>query len=134
MRLTFGGAMMMLTCLLAAAAPGTLLAQIVHESPFYCDLSMLSAAEREHKDAIGGHLAAARLGIRELPDGYEFQFPGDTATLQQLNDWLATERLCCPFFTFDLHMASEHGPIALRLTGPKGVKAFIKADFGRWLK
>jgi hypothetical protein len=131
MRFTFAAATL---CLLAAAAPGTLLAQIVHESPFFCDMSMLSAAERAHKDEIGGRLAAVRLGFRELSDGYEFQFPGDTATLQQLNDWIVTERLCCPFFTFDLRMGSERGAIALRLSGRKGTKEFIKADFGRWMK
>ena len=36
-------------------------AQTLHESPFYCDMSMLSAAERAHKDEIGGQLAAVRL-------------------------------------------------------------------------
>ncbi len=109
-------------------------AQTLHESPFYCDMSMLSAAERAHKDEIGGRLAAVRLGVRELSNGYEFRFPGDTATLAQLNDWIATERLCCPFFDFDVRLESERGPIALRLTGRKGTKTFIKADFGRWLK
>lgn len=82
----------------------------------------------------GARLAAVRLGVRELPNGYEFQFPGDTATLQQLTDWIVTERLCCPFFDFDLQLGPEHGSLALRLTGRKGTKAFIKTDFGRWLK
>ena len=50
-------------------------AQTLHESPFYCDMSMLSAAERAHKDEIGGRLAAARLAVRELSNGYEFRFP-----------------------------------------------------------
>ena len=109
-------------------------AQIVHESPFYCDMSMLNAAERAHKDEIGGRLASVRLGVRELANGYEFRFPGDTTTLAQLNDWIVTERLCCPFFDFDVRLESERGPIALRLTGRKGTKAFIKADFSRWLK
>jgi len=109
-------------------------AQTLHDSPFYCDMSMLSAAERAHKDEIGGRLAAVRLGVKELSNGYEFRFPGDPATLAQLTDWITTERLCCPFFDFDVRLGSERGPIALRLTGRKGTKAFIKADFGRWLK
>jgi hypothetical protein len=127
----------MVIALLAAGAgltPRQLAAQIVHQSPFYCDRSMLSAAERAHKDEIGGRLASVRRGVRELPDGYEFQFPGDTSTLQQVNDWIVTERLCCPFFDFDLRLGRENGTIALRLTGRKGTKEFIKADFGRWLK
>ena len=109
-------------------------AQTLHVSPFYCDMSMLSAAERAHKDEIGARLAAVRLGVKELSTGYEFRFPGDAETLAQLNDWIATERLCCPFFEFDVRLESERGSIALRLTGRKGTKAFIEADFGRWLK
>ncbi|HEY2905769.1 MAG TPA: hypothetical protein VGJ29_07690 [Vicinamibacterales bacterium] len=109
-------------------------AQTLHESPFYCDMSMLSAADRAHKEEIGGRLAAVRLGVRELPNGYEFRFPSDAATLAQVSDWISTERLCCPFFDFDMRLESERGPIALRLTGRKGTKAFIKADFGRWLE
>jgi hypothetical protein len=120
--------------LAAGATMAGLSAQILHTSPFYCDLSMLSAAERAHKDDIGGHLATVCLRVRELTNGYEFEFPGDTTTLQQLNDWIVTERLCCPFFDFDLRIARESGSVALRLTGRKGTKDFIKADFGRWLK
>jgi hypothetical protein len=111
----------------------SLSAQVLHDSPFYCDMSMLSAADRAHKDDIGRHLAAVRTGIRELSNGYEFQFPGDSDTLQQLCDWIVTERLCCPFFDFDLRINRESGSMALRLTGRAGTKAFIKADFGRWL-
>jgi hypothetical protein len=50
-----------------------------------------------------------------------------------LNDWIATERLCCPFFDFDVRLTREDGPIALRLTGRKGTKEFLRADFGRWI-
>jgi hypothetical protein len=110
------------------------LAQAVHDSPFYCDLSGLSATDRAHKDQIGKHLAAVRLGVQELRDGYAFEFPGDTPTLQALTDWMTTERLCCPFFDLELHVGRENGTATLRLTGRNGTKDFIKADFGRWLK
>jgi hypothetical protein len=117
--------------LAALAAP--VAARVVHDSPFSCDLSRLSAADRARKSEIGARLAAARLGAQELRDGYAFRFPGDTATLQALNEWIVTERVCCPFFDFDLRLAREDGAVTLRLTGRKGTKAFIKADFGRWL-
>ena len=123
-----------LAALAVLATTAGLSAQVLHDSPFYCDMSMLSAAERAHKDEIGGRLAAVRLGVRELPNGYEFQFPGDSETLKQLCDWIVTERLCCPFFDFDLRIDRERGSMALRLTGRAGTKAFIKADFGRWLE
>jgi hypothetical protein len=109
-------------------------AQQVTESPFRCDMSMLSAATRARKDTIAGILASRRLQVTPLPDGYEFQFPGNGETLSLVSEWLVTERLCCPFFDFELKLTREGGPLALRLTGRAGTKAFIESDFVRWLK
>jgi hypothetical protein len=120
------------TLIALAVADGR--AQQVTESPFRCDMSMLSAATRERKDAIGGILASRRLRATPLTDGYEFQFPGDAETFGLVSEWLVTERLCCPFFDFDVRLAREGGPLALRLTGRPGTKAFIESDFLRWLK
>jgi len=109
-------------------------AQAAQGSPFACDLTTLTHAERVHKGEISTTLAGRRLGVRELPDGYEFSFPGDRSTFQLVADWVDTERLCCPFFDFDLRADRERGRIALRLTGRPGTKAFIKADFEKWLQ
>jgi hypothetical protein len=116
------------------AAPFTAAAaQAVHQSPLVCDLSMLSAADRAHKDEIGGALAARMREVRELAGGYEFVWPGDAATMRLVVDWLITERLCCPFFDVELRIDREGGPTALRLTGRTGAKDFIRADFARWM-
>src|SRR6185436_16363361 len=40
------------------------------------------------------------------------------------------ERLCCPFFTFEIVAEREGGPLWLNLRGRKGVKAFINAELG----
>ena len=125
---------LLIAAVLAVELSAPLAAQVLHESPFVCDMSMLTPAERAHKEDIAGQLAIRRIGLRELPDGYEFSFPGDPATLQMLNDWVGTERLCCPFFDIDVRLAPEKGPTTIRLTGRPGTKAFIKADFERWLK
>lgn len=109
-------------------------AQIVTESPFRCDMSMLSAATIARKDAIGASLAQKKLGASPLPNGYEFRFPGDGQTISDVAEWIVTERLCCPFFDFDLSLAREGGTLALRLTGRPGTRTFIEADFSRWLK
>jgi hypothetical protein len=125
---------LVLALVIAAATVGLGRAQIVTESPFRCDLSMLSAAERTRKEAISGTLAEHKLAVKELVDGYEFQFPGDGATIALVSEWVVTERLCCPFFDVDLRLSREGGALALRLTGRPGTKAFIHSDFVRWLK
>lgn len=106
-----------------------------HETPFACNRLALSPEQRKrHFDELGPTLLSLKTGARELPDGYEFQFPTDTRTYQLLAEWVAGERACCPFFDVDLRADREGGPIWLRLTGREGVKQFIRADGAAWLK
>jgi hypothetical protein len=106
-----------------------------HDSPFACNVSALSSAERKrHFEELGPALRALRTGVRELPDGYEFEFRGDPKTVAMLAEWSVQERLCCPFFDIDLRLAREGGPAVLRLTGREGTKEFIRIDGAAWIK
>jgi len=108
---------------------------VTHESPFACDrLALDPEARRRHFDELGPALRGLKKGVRELPDGYEFQFPSDPKTIAMVAEWAAGERLCCPFFDIQLHMEREGGPFSLRLTGRKGTKEFIKVDAAAWIK
>jgi hypothetical protein len=103
------------------------------ESPFACDRAALTPqARKRHFDELSPALRARKKSIRELPDGFEFEFPSDTATFQLVSEWVNGERLCCPFFDIDVHVEREHGRLWLRLTGREGVKQFIRADFAAW--
>jgi hypothetical protein len=105
------------------------------ESPFACDRAALTPqARKRHFDELGPALKARVKSIRELSDGFAFEFPPDTETLQLISEWVAGERLCCPFFDIDVHAEREHGGLWLRLTGREGVKQFIQSDFARWFK
>src|SRR5215469_2977327 len=91
---------------------------ILAESPFACDRQALTpAARKRHFDELGPALRSLRKTVRELPDGYEFEFSPDLQTIQLVAEWAAGERLCCPFFDIDLRMDREHGKFWLRLTG-----------------
>jgi hypothetical protein len=103
------------------------------ESPFACDRAALTPeARKRHFDELGPQLRVLRKSIRELPDGYEFEFPPDAATFHLVSEWTIGEHLCCPFFDIDLRWEREHGAFRLRLTGREGVKRFIRSDFQRW--
>lgn len=107
---------------------------ISRESSFACDRSALNAADRKrHFDELGPILREMVKDIRELPDGYEFQFPADRASFLLVAEWAAGEHLCCPFFDLDLRQEREKGAFWMRLTGRPGVKQFIQADFGKWM-
>ena len=87
-----------------------------------------------HFDELGPRLRALVLQNRELPDGYEFQFPGDRSTFQLIAEWTAGEHACCPFFEIGIRLDREGGATWIRLTGRPGTKEFIRTDFKPWFK
>ncbi len=119
----------------AASRSGETAPAVKQESPLACNVTALTPEERKrHFDELGPRLRDLKTGVRELPDGYEFEFPADTATYRLLAEWTAGERLCCPFFDVDLRSSREGGTVRLILTGRKGVKQFIEVDGAEWLK
>jgi hypothetical protein len=104
--------------------------QTEHVSPFACNGFALSPEVRKrHFEELGPALLKLKKSTRELPDGYEFEFPADNETYQLLTEWAFQERLCCPFFDIDLRFDREGGPLWLRLTGRPGTKEFIKEEW-----
>ena len=119
----------------AAAGPAGSAVEGQNESPLACNVTALTPKERtRHFDELGPKLRSLRKGVRELADGYEFEFPSDAATYRLLIEWAAGERVCCPFFDVDVRSTREGGPLLLRLTGRDGVKEFIEVDGAAWLK
>jgi len=100
------------------------------EIPFACSLTALAAAERAHHSDLSKELHSAVKDIRELDNGYAFQFSGEAKTISMVAEWISLERLCCPFFSFQLDIASEGKPMFLRMTGREGVKEFMRTEFG----
>ena len=100
------------------------------EIPFACSLTALTAAERAHHSDLSKELHRAVKDIRELDNGYAFQFSGEAKTISMVAEWISLERLCCPLFTFQLEVASESKPMWLRMTGRDGVKDFMRTEFG----
>jgi len=101
-----------------------------HVSPFACNAVALSSEVRKrHFEELEPALLKLTKSMRELPDGYEFEFPADSSTYQLLTEWAFQERLCCPFFDIDLRFDREGGPLWLRLTGRPETKEFIKEEF-----
>jgi len=106
------------------------------QSAFACSRLALTAEQRKrHFEELTPALLKLNTGVRELPDGYEFEFPANPETFQLVSEWAIQERVCCPFFDIDLRLDREGGPLWLRLTGREGVKQFIKAEFRpAWFK
>ncbi len=104
------------------------------ESPFACNMSAIPPAERSlHVQAIEEVFGAVE-ETRELPDGYAFRLPGSADWLRKTADFIAKERLCCPFFGFRVELEPEGGALWLSLTGREGIKPFILAEIGPALR
>ena len=97
------------------------------ESPIACDMSVLSLAERETHLNTSRELFSAAKEMRDLPNGYEFRLEGPDVIVKAA-EFIALEKLCCPFLNFALEVEAESGTVSLRLTGRDGVKAFIREE------
>lgn len=108
--------------------------QPAHTDPgallFSCDMMALSEEQRAAHQAVALQLFGTLLQeTRELPDGYAYRFDGEHYAL--VAAFIAHERLCCPFFSFDLQVTPQQGPIWLRLTAAGDVKPFLRAELGQ---
>ena len=105
------------------------------QSPFACNRLALTPEQRKrHFDELGPKLLSLKKSARELPNGYEFEFPADPNTVQLIAEWAVGERACCPFFDIDMRLEREGGSLWLGLTGREGVKQFMQADGAAWIR
>jgi hypothetical protein len=104
--------------------------QTAAEQPFFCNLSALDGDQRKHHRELTERLRESVKEVRELADGYGFRLAADTDRITLVAEWVALERLCCPFFAFQLEVGSDDKPLWLRITGREGVKPFMKSEFG----
>lgn len=103
------------------------------ESPFACDMSAVAADQRDAHLATINKLFRAVESVRELPNGYTFRLTNEADVLTNAVEFIALERLCCPFFGFGLDIEREGGAVWMSLTGREGVKPFIMAEIGNYL-
>lgn len=99
------------------------------DTPFVCNMNALSAVQTERYEKLIKKLNENRLSVKELNDGYAFRFKAETQLIQDAAEFIAYERLCCPFFDFELAIEQDTDRLWLRLRGQDGIKDFIRAEF-----
>ena len=98
-------------------------------SGFACHIGAMTGEERKRWSVLLERLDAQKQEVREISDGFAFRFPADSATIKSVAEWITYERVCCPFFDFELKIERENAAIWLSLTGGEGVKDFIRSEF-----
>ena len=96
---------------------------------FYCNVKAFNARERETYKALTEKMNTARLEVAESEHGYTFNLDPSKISITEVANWVASESKCCPFFKFQIELASEGKHLSLRLTGNDGVKPFIRSEF-----
>jgi len=98
-----------------------------NEVPVAC--ALYDAELRQRKATLLTRFHSAAIAIVELPDGYEFQIPGDKKWILLAAELIAAERECCPFLKLELTVQPGHGPVKVRVTGPFRAKEFVMSTF-----
>ncbi|MGL4630729.1 MAG: hypothetical protein ACRCVT_05925 [Leadbetterella sp.] len=91
-----------------------------------CKLSSKELMER--KANIIKNLKNQVIEKRELDNGYAYKFVGTDKMVDELIDFVKSERQCCDFFTFNLSIGGDKKEVWLEMIGSKDAKEFIKAE------
>ena len=99
------------------------------ETPLACNMDVFTPDQRNSHIQTTTELIQGVQRVREIENGYEFQFPNETGFISRIAEFISNERLCCPFLEFNLKIRSNDEPVSLSLTGPMGTQEFLRAEF-----
>jgi hypothetical protein len=111
----------------------------VAEDALVCNVAALTAAQRDRHQKLGRLLRSAVVEKAEVENGYVHvldlgRLPADTAgeafCVVEVAEWVDLESRCCPFLAFGIELDPKGKTVRLRLTGGKGVKAFLESEIG----
>ncbi|MEJ7589607.1 MAG: hypothetical protein WKI04_18805 [Ferruginibacter sp.] len=91
----------------------------------------LTAPEFHHrKMTLIANLKKQVTRKNEIENGFAFIFTGSDNMLDEIFEFIKTERECCPFFSFNLFISGVKSEACLEITGPNGSKDFILNEIG----
>jgi hypothetical protein len=92
-----------------------------------CNLAAIG--NRPRYQSLSNALRAAVKSRAELADGFAYLLDLHICGMEELREWMALERECCPFLHFDLSAAGSDPNARLALTGPAGTKEILDREF-----
>lgn len=99
------------------------------ETVITCNMAVFTPSQREGHIELARHLFGRVEGVVSVQNGFTFTFSNETDMLIRMGEFIANERMCCPFLKFHLEVNGEAQPFALTLSGPEGTQEFIKEEF-----
>jgi hypothetical protein len=98
-------------------------------APITCDLNALDEPERNQRGALASRLRGLVHEVMPTDDGFKFRLAEDETDLRDLAKFVALERRCCLFLTFEIEVGGADGSVRISLGGGKGVKQFLATEF-----
>lgn len=95
---------------------------------FACNMKALSTSDRQRLPKVMDQLAALGPKVSDLPNGYRISFKDNHKALGPVAEWIVMESKCCSFFSFNIQIKPNGGPLTVDLFGPKGAKEFIDEE------
>ncbi len=102
---------------------------VKNEVTIACNPNAIPTAMREQWVKTGKEVYAAVEEVQDMPDGYRFRLPPNSAMLLKVAEYITHERLCCAFIRFTVEIEPNSGPLWLRLTGGEGAKEYMRSVF-----
>jgi hypothetical protein len=102
----------------------------LEQTAFVCDLTVWDTRQKEQYQEVLQQMRQSVQEVKEVANGYAFRHPAEVSVLLLLAEFISLEGRCCPFLEFTLNVETEQGPAWLTLTGPEGVKEFLRAELG----
>ena len=97
--------------------------------PLACNMGVFTPPQRDVHLQVIDQLFQKVESVQQNENGYEFTLPNQTDLIIRIGEFIANERLCCPFLEFALKVTPNNKPISLLLTGPEGIHEFMRAEF-----
>jgi len=97
------------------------------ESPKKLSCLLTSIDLQNRKATVLAELRKYVLEKKELNTGYAYKFSGSDEMIDLISDFIKSERHCCDFFSFHMHVQNRDA-LWLDITGPEGAKEFIKTE------
>jgi len=103
---------------------GCIMIEPSDEQNLACQINALNSVQQAKHQALIQQILSTKHEVKEIPPGYEINFPYDPSLFLAISEWISLEHRCCPFFTFNLQV--EKGKLQLSITCNDLVKRFLR--------
>jgi len=89
---------------------------------------LTSSELQKRKETVLTSLRKQIVERKELENGYAFKFTGSDHMMNELAEFIKTERQCCDFFIFNINISGNNEEAWLEITGTPEAKVFILTE------